>query len=154
MTAFVPDSHVARLPSIAVWTDAQAEQAFIEESEPAACFFNITVRSAKLFKLLSDGRRKNTGFVGPGQFIGLAVSGTYAFSAEALIDIGSQNEVAICDPIALEGAAGGLSISPILASERHNVADQHVALRLGGRHLPWKSSAREGRKEETCHMTF
>jgi CRP/FNR family transcriptional regulator len=81
MTAFVPDSHVARLPSITILTDAQAEQGFIDEGEPAACFFNITVGSAKLFKLLSDGRRKNTGFVAPGQFIGRAVSDTYAFSA-------------------------------------------------------------------------
>jgi CRP-like cAMP-binding protein len=30
-----------------------------------------------------NGRRQITGFVGPGQFLGLAVSDTYAFSAEA-----------------------------------------------------------------------
>jgi hypothetical protein len=52
----------------------------------------------------SVGRRQNAGFVGSHQFIGLAVSDTYAVSAEALIDIGLQNEVAICDPIALKGA--------------------------------------------------
>ena len=73
---------------------------------------------------------------------------------EVLIDIGSQNGIVICDPIALEGMAGGLPRSPILASVRSSVADQHVALRRGAGHLPRKSSAREGRKEATCLTTF
>jgi CRP/FNR family transcriptional regulator len=34
--------------------------------------------------MLPDGRRQITGFVGMGQFLGLAVSDTYAFSAEAI----------------------------------------------------------------------
>jgi len=111
MTGFVPDSHAARLPAIAVLTDAQAEQGFTDEGLPAACFVNITVGSAKLFKLLPDGRRQNTGFVGAGQFIGLAVSDIYAFSAEALLDIGLQNEVAICDPMTLKGAPAAVKQS-------------------------------------------
>ena len=45
---------------------------------------HFTAGTAKLFKLLPDGRRQITGFVGPGQFLGLAVSDTYAFSAEAI----------------------------------------------------------------------
>ena len=47
-------------------------------------FFNVTAGTAKLFKLLPDGRRQITGFVGAGHFLGLAVSDTYAFSAEAI----------------------------------------------------------------------
>ena len=80
----VPDSDVARLSSIVVVTDVAAGQGFIDEGEPATSFFNITAGTAKLFKLLPDGRRQITGFVGPGQFLGLAVSDTYAFSAEAI----------------------------------------------------------------------
>ena len=38
----------------------------------------------KLFKLLPDGRQQVTGFAGIGHFLGLAVSDTYAFSAEAI----------------------------------------------------------------------
>ena len=57
---------------------------FIDEGEPAGAFFNITAGRAKLFKVLPNGRRQITGFVGPGRFLGIAVSDTYAFSAEAI----------------------------------------------------------------------
>ena len=80
----IPDADLARLSSIAAVTEVAAGQGFIDEGEPATCFFNITAGTAKLFKLLPDGRRQITGFVGPGQFLGLAVSDTYAFSAEAI----------------------------------------------------------------------
>jgi len=80
----VPDADIARLASIAAVTEVPAGQGFIDEGEPANCFFNITAGTAKLFKLLPDGRRQITGFVGPGHFLGLAVSATYAFSAEAV----------------------------------------------------------------------
>ena len=80
----IPDADLARLASIAVVTEAPPGLCFIDEGEPASCFFNITAGTAKLFKLLPDGRRQITGFVGPGHFLGLAVSDTYAFSAEAM----------------------------------------------------------------------
>ena len=80
----IPDADLARLAAITVVTEAAAGQGFIDEGEPATCFFNVTAGTAKLFKLLPDGRRQITGFVGPGQFLGLAVSDTYAFSAEAI----------------------------------------------------------------------
>lgn len=57
---------------------------FIEEGEPAVAFFNITRGTARLFKLLADGRRQITGFAHAGHFLGLAVSDTFAFSAEAV----------------------------------------------------------------------
>ncbi|HET7884552.1 MAG TPA: helix-turn-helix domain-containing protein [Acetobacteraceae bacterium] len=80
----VPDAEMTRLAAIAVITEVAAGQGFIDEGEPATFFFNITAGTAKLFKLLPDGRRQITGFVGPGHFLGLAVSDTYAFSAEAI----------------------------------------------------------------------
>jgi CRP/FNR family transcriptional regulator, anaerobic regulatory protein len=83
----IPDGETARLSSIMAVTDAAAGQGFIDEGEPATCFFIITAGTAKLFKLLPDGRRQITGFVGPGQFLGLAVSDTYAFSAEAIEEV-------------------------------------------------------------------
>jgi len=283
----IPDANLARLSAIAVVTEVAAGQTFIDEGEPASCFFNVSAGIAKLFKTLPDARRQITGFVGPGQFLGLAASDTYAFSAEAiepmrycrfnraalhtllhdfpqmkkrllevasnelvaaqeqmlllgrktarerlasfllaqsrqgmpsghlrqrfrlsmtridladylgltietvsrtftrlraegLIDIESQSAIVIHDPSALESLAGGSSSSPILASARSNVtrhygvvprasdnvADQHVAVRLGdypllpaaithgADHLPWKSSTRQGKKEETCHTSF
>ena len=80
----IPDADLARLSAIAVVTDVAAGQTFIDEGEPAGSFFNVTAGTAKLFKTLPDGRRQITGFVGPGQFLGLAVSDAYAFSAEAI----------------------------------------------------------------------
>jgi CRP/FNR family transcriptional regulator, anaerobic regulatory protein len=80
----IGDADLARLAAVAVVTEAQAGRTFINEGDPADSFFNVTAGSAKLFKLLPDGRRQITGFVGLGHFLGLAVSDTYAFSAEAI----------------------------------------------------------------------
>ncbi len=80
----IPDADLARLATITAVSEAAPGQGFIDEGEPASCFFNITAGTAKLFKTLPDGRRQITGFVGPGQFLGLAVSDTYAFSAETI----------------------------------------------------------------------
>jgi CRP/FNR family transcriptional regulator, anaerobic regulatory protein len=80
----IPDDDLARLAAVAVVTEVAAGTTFIEEAEPAHSFFNVTRGTAKLFKLLPDGRRQITGFASVGHFLGLAVSDTYAFSAEAI----------------------------------------------------------------------
>jgi CRP/FNR family transcriptional regulator len=80
----IADADLARLSRIALVVELPAGATFIREGEKADCFFNVTAGSAKLFKLLPDGRRQITGFVGPGHFLGLAVSDTYAFSAETI----------------------------------------------------------------------
>jgi CRP/FNR family transcriptional regulator, anaerobic regulatory protein len=80
----IADADLARLATRAVVTEVPAGQCFVDEGEPANSFFVVTAGTAKLFKLLPDGRRQIIGFVGPGHFLGLAVSDTYAFSAEAI----------------------------------------------------------------------
>ena len=80
----IPDEDLGRLATAAIVTEVAAGSTFIEESEPAHSFFNVTRGTAKLFKLLPDGRRQITGFASVGHFLGLAVSDTYAFSAEAI----------------------------------------------------------------------
>jgi CRP/FNR family transcriptional regulator len=80
----IDDADLARLAAVAVVIEAPAGRTFIREGEPADCFFNVTAGTAKLFKLLPDGRRQITGFVGIGHFLGLAVSDVYAFSAETM----------------------------------------------------------------------
>jgi CRP/FNR family transcriptional regulator len=80
----IEDRDMARLAAITSSIDAPVGRIFIQEGESADNFFNITLGTARLFKLLPDGRRQITGFVGPGHFLGLAVSDTYAFSAEAM----------------------------------------------------------------------
>jgi CRP/FNR family transcriptional regulator, anaerobic regulatory protein len=80
----IPETELGRLAALAQATEVPAGSCFIREGDPADCFFNITAGTAKLYKLLADGRRQITGFVGVGHFLGLAVSDTYAFSAEAI----------------------------------------------------------------------
>jgi len=80
----VEDCDLHKLATAMQVGEAAAGQTFIDEGATADHFFNITAGSAKLFKLLPDGRRQITGFVGVGDFLGLAVSESYAFSAEAL----------------------------------------------------------------------
>ena len=75
---------IERLSTIAVSLTIEAGRTFIEEGDPAEHFFNVTAGTAKLFKLLPDGRRQITGFAPRGTFLGLAVSSTYAFGAEAV----------------------------------------------------------------------
>lgn len=80
----IGDCDLARLAALAQVMEVPQGTTFIAEGEPASHFFNITRGTAKLFKLLPDGRRQITGFAMVGHFLGLAVSDTYAFSAEAI----------------------------------------------------------------------
>ena len=75
---------LAGLAAIAVTMNVRPGEDFITEDDQAEHFFNVTAGTVKVYKTLPDGRRQITGFVGAGHFLGLAVSNTYAFSAEAL----------------------------------------------------------------------
>jgi CRP/FNR family transcriptional regulator len=57
------------------------------ESEPARYLFSLTGGVAKIYKMMPDGRRQITGFLFPGDFLGLVHSETYAYSAEAVTGI-------------------------------------------------------------------
>jgi len=76
--------HLGRLAATAVHRHIDKGQVFIAEGDSANDFFNITSGTAKLYKMLPDGRQQITGFAGIGHFLGLAVSATYAFTAEAI----------------------------------------------------------------------
>jgi CRP/FNR family transcriptional regulator len=56
----------------------------VEQGERVEHLFNITAGVVKLYKLLSDGRRQITGFLSIGDFLGMALTRTHAFSAEAV----------------------------------------------------------------------
>jgi CRP/FNR family transcriptional regulator len=80
----IDDRDLARLATLAHPFTVEPGRCFIEEGDPAEHFFNVTTGTAKLFKMLPDGRRQITGFAGLGHFLGLAVSSTYSFGAEAV----------------------------------------------------------------------
>jgi CRP/FNR family transcriptional regulator len=54
------------------------------EGDPATRVFTLTRGTLKLYKLLADGRRHVTGFMYPGDFLGISVDDEHAFTAEAL----------------------------------------------------------------------
>ncbi|MEZ5824314.1 MAG: cyclic nucleotide-binding domain-containing protein [Geminicoccaceae bacterium] len=58
----------------------------IEEGDPAECVFTVLDGMLKLYKLMPDGRRQITGFLLPGDFVGLAFGESYIYSAEAVVE--------------------------------------------------------------------
>jgi CRP/FNR family transcriptional regulator len=82
--AALEERDLHRLAALAVVIEAAPGQIFIEEGQAAEHFCNITQGTARLYKLLPDGRRQITGFARLGHFLGLAVSDAYGFSAEAI----------------------------------------------------------------------
>ena len=69
------------------WTlHLRAGQPLFHEGDPATRVFTLTRGVLKLYKLLPDGRRQVTGFMFPGDFLGIAVDDEHAFTAEAVAD--------------------------------------------------------------------
>jgi CRP/FNR family transcriptional regulator len=67
------------------WTVALAPgQPLFHEGDPATRVFTVTRGCLKLYKLLPDGRRQVTGFMFPGDFLGISVDEEHAFTAESL----------------------------------------------------------------------
>lgn len=62
-------------------------QPLFHEGDAAAQVYNVTSGTLKLYKLLPDGRRQVTGFIFPGNFLGITVEDDHAFSAEALEEV-------------------------------------------------------------------
>ena len=83
----VARSNLTRLAAVAAIVEVSRGQTFIHEGAPAEHFCILIQGSAKLYKLLADGRRQIIGFGYAGSFLGLAASEGYAFSAEALESI-------------------------------------------------------------------
>lgn len=61
------------------------EQPLFFEGDSADRVFMLTEGVLKLYALLGDGRRQVTGFMFPGDFLGISVDDSFAFSAEALV---------------------------------------------------------------------
>jgi len=61
-------------------------QPLFHEGDPATRVFTLTRGALKLYKLLPDGRRQVTGFMFPGDFLGITVDDDHAFTVEALIE--------------------------------------------------------------------
>ncbi len=78
------DQEISELAAIVTSLECGARDPIIDEGEPADSVYNVTDGAVKLFKLLPDGRRQITGFLFAGDFLGIALSETYAYSAESV----------------------------------------------------------------------
>lgn len=61
----------------------QGETLFVE-GDPVTAVYNITRGIVRLSKMLPDGRRQITGFLFPGDFVGLGARTSYSYTAEAM----------------------------------------------------------------------
>jgi len=77
---------LAAMRSLGTMQRLQPEQSVFHEGDPAKRVFMVTRGALKLYTLLADGRRQITGFMFPGDFLGVSVDEEYAFTVEALKD--------------------------------------------------------------------
>lgn len=87
MCAAVDVADNARLAAIVSHRDVAAGQVIFEEGEEADYGYNISSGEVRLYKLLPDGRRQITGFLGEGDFLGLVANDAYAYGAEAMTEV-------------------------------------------------------------------
>ena len=79
--------HIEDLDALVGHRDLPAGRVIFEEGDEAGTVFNISAGEVRLFKLLPDGRRQITGFLRPGDFLGLSSNGAYAYGAEAMTKV-------------------------------------------------------------------
>jgi CRP/FNR family transcriptional regulator len=91
------------------------------QGDPAASVYNVTGGTVRLYRLLPDGRRQIVGFLLPGDFLGLALSETYAFSADAV------EPVTTCR-FTRAAFAGLVDAKPHLLRRLHEAATHELAL--------------------------
>lgn len=83
--ATLAPEELRRLGEISQGRTVEAGQLIFGEGEPSDALYNVTAGAVKLYKLLPDGRRQITGFLGAGDFLGLALAETNVYSAEAVV---------------------------------------------------------------------
>ena len=84
LCAALQENEVQEMAAIVTTMEVGVGESLIDEGQPATHVFNVTVGAIRVYKLLIDGRRQMTGFLFPGDFLGLANEETYAYSAEAV----------------------------------------------------------------------
>ena len=88
--AALDGDELTRLNTLLTPVELSRGEPLIDEGERANHVFNLTAGTLKLYRLLPNGRRQITGFLFPGDFLGLADRNEYTCSAEAV------TEVALC----------------------------------------------------------
>ncbi|WP_035693745.1 cyclic nucleotide-binding domain-containing protein [Azospirillum halopraeferens] len=82
--AALDPEELRRLADILQTVRIEANHTIFGEGDAADALYNVTSGTVKLYKLLPDGRRQITGFLITGDFIGLALNESYAYTAETV----------------------------------------------------------------------
>ena len=75
------------LMAIARHVEVQDGEEIIAQGAPMDAVWNITSGMVRLTRLLPDGRRQIAGFMLPGDFLGLPLSATSTYAAEAIGEV-------------------------------------------------------------------
>lgn len=78
------EEELGKLSKLAHHSFSAPHQLLFQEGDPAREVFNVLEGTVKLYKGLPDGRTQITGFLFPGDFLGLSSGAEYAYSAEAV----------------------------------------------------------------------
>lgn len=78
---------LAKFNQLAAEVTLESGQPIFFEEDEATFLFNITEGVVQLSRLLPDGRRQVTGFLFPGDFLGLSKDGCYAYTAETVAPV-------------------------------------------------------------------
>ncbi|MGV2130811.1 helix-turn-helix domain-containing protein [Agrobacterium vitis] len=101
---------------------------FLERDE-ALHVFEILDGALRIFKIISDGRRVITGFLYPGDFVGISLSSRYLYSADAICGTTvrrlSRHQL---DAAASQGRRLRPAISHVVSDEMAAAQDQMVML--------------------------
>ncbi len=84
------DSELGLLDRLVTHVSLIAGDTLFEEEETPRFVYNVATGTLRISKLLPDGRRQITGFMFPGDFLGVASSQAYTCTAEAV------TEAAVC----------------------------------------------------------
>ncbi len=105
--SFAPDGSWPKGTALLIARDAP----IFAEGEPARCWYRLASGSARVFRVLRDGRRHIGEFVFPGQFFGFEAGPDHVQSAEAIepssviaYDCGSIEQRVVADPGARQAA--------------------------------------------------
>ena len=82
--AALDDHEVGALEAIMTATALEPNQTLCHEGDPRRRVYSLTTGMLRLSTLLPDGRRQITGFLMPGDYLGLADDDTYSQTAEAV----------------------------------------------------------------------
>ena len=86
--AALEDEDLHRLDAIVTHIYMDAGETLFYETDEAGHVFTVASGTLRLHKMLPDGRRQITGFVLPGDFLGLSGRDGFSYTAEAVTEAG------------------------------------------------------------------